>query len=52
MALSEQEIIRREKLQSLRNLGSILIPPNLFNSYFKAGQATFEDGKTVALLGR
>jgi hypothetical protein len=48
MALSEQEIIRREKLQSLRNLESILILQTFPNSYFKAGQSDFEDGKTVA----
>ena len=30
MALSEQEIIRREKLQSLRNLGINPYPANLF----------------------
>jgi lysyl-tRNA synthetase class 2 len=53
MALSEQEIIRREKLQSYATLESILILQTFScNSYFKAGQRNFEDGKTVTVAGR
>ena len=54
MALSEQEIIRREKLQSLRNLGINPYPANLFpvTHTSKQVKATFEDGKTVTVAGR
>jgi lysyl-tRNA synthetase class 2 len=54
MALSEQEIIRREKLQSLRNLGINPYPANLFPVTHTSKQVkeTFEDGKTVTVAGR
>lgn len=54
MALSEQEIIRREKLQSLRNLGINPYPANLFpvNHTSKQVKESFEDGKTVTVAGR
>lgn len=54
MALSEQEIIRREKLQSLRNLGINPYPANLFPVTHTSKQIkeTFEDGKTVTVAGR
>ena len=54
MALSEQEIIRREKLQSLRNLGINPYPANLFpvNHTSKQIKETFEEGKKVIVAGR
>ena len=54
MALSEQEIIRREKLQSLRNLGINPYPANLFpvNHTSKQVKDQFEDGKKVIVAGR
>ena len=46
MALSEQEIIRREKLQTLRNLGINPYPANLFpaNHTSKQIKESFEEG--------
>ena len=54
MALSEQEIIRREKLQSLRNLGINPYPANLFpvNHTSKQIKENFEEGKKVIVAGR
>ncbi|NRT11038.1 lysine--tRNA ligase [Flavobacterium sp. 14A] len=54
MALSEQEIIRREKLQSLRNLGINPYPANLFpvNHTSKQVKESFEEGKKVIVAGR
>jgi lysyl-tRNA synthetase, class II len=54
MALSEQEIIRREKLQSLRNLGINPYPANLFpvNHTSKQIKENFEEGKKVVVAGR
>ncbi|MCZ8229550.1 lysine--tRNA ligase [Flavobacterium sp.] len=54
MALSEQEIIRREKLQALRNLGINPYPANLFpvNHTSKQVKETFEEGKKVIVAGR
>jgi len=54
MALSEQEIIRREKLQSLRNLGINPYPANLFpvNHTSKQVKEGFEEGKKVIVAGR
>ena len=54
MALSEQEIIRREKLQNLRNLGINPYPANLFpvNHTSKQIKETFEEGKKVIVAGR
>lgn len=54
MHLSEQEIIRREKLEALRNLGINPYPANLFpvNSTSKKVKENFEEGKKVVLAGR
>ena len=54
MALSEQEIIRREKLQTLRNLGINPYPANLFpvNHTSKQVKESFEEGKKVIVAGR
>ena len=54
MALSEQEIIRREKLQNLRNLGINPYPANLFpvNHTSKQVKESFEEGKKVIVAGR
>ncbi|MCG9791254.1 lysine--tRNA ligase [Flavobacterium algicola] len=54
MALSEQEIIRREKLQALRNLGINPYPANLFpvNHTSKQVKESFEEGKKVIVAGR
>ncbi|MFT6748144.1 MAG: lysyl-tRNA synthetase class 2 [Flavobacterium sp.] len=54
MQLSEQELIRREKLTSLRNLGINPYPANLFpvNSISKQVKENFEEGKKVILAGR
>ncbi|MBP4138919.1 MULTISPECIES: lysine--tRNA ligase [Flavobacterium] len=54
MALSEQEIIRREKLQNLRNLGINPYPANLFpvNHTSKQIKESFEEGKKVVVAGR
>jgi lysyl-tRNA synthetase class 2 len=54
MALSEQEIIRREKLQNLRNLGINPYPAQLFpvNHTSKQIKESFEEGKKVIVAGR
>ena len=54
MQLSEQELIRREKLTSLRNLGINPYPANLFpvNHTSKQVRENFEEGKKVILAGR
>jgi lysyl-tRNA synthetase class 2 len=54
MALSEQEIIRREKLQGLRNLGINPYPADLFpvNHTSKQIKENFEEGKKVIVAGR
>ena len=54
MALSEQEIIRREKLQNLRSLGINPYPANLFpvNHTSKQIKESFEEGKKVIVAGR
>lgn len=54
MALSEQEIIRREKLGTLRELGINPYPANLFpvNHTSKQVKKTFEEGKKVIVAGR
>ncbi|MBC7524791.1 MAG: lysine--tRNA ligase, partial [Flavobacterium sp.] len=54
MQLSEQEIIRRDKLASLRELGINPYPADLFpvNSTSKQVKANFEEGKNVILAGR
>lgn len=54
MQLSEQEIIRREKLSKLRALGINPYPANLFpvNHTSKQIKDTFEEGKKVVVAGR
>ncbi|RAR69309.1 lysine--tRNA ligase [Flavobacterium aciduliphilum] len=54
MQLSEQEIIRREKLNALRALGINPYPANLFpvNHTSKQVKEHFEEGKKVILAGR
>ena len=54
MQLSEQEIIRREKLNTLRELGINPYPANLFpvNHTSKQVKEHFEEGKKVVLAGR
>ena len=54
MQLSEQEIIRREKLEAIRALGINPYPSNLFpvNSTSKQIKENFEDGKKIIIAGR
>ncbi|RYJ42125.1 lysine--tRNA ligase [Flavobacterium beibuense] len=54
MQLSEQEIIRREKLDSLRNLGINPYPANLFpvDHTSKQVKEDFAEGKKVVIAGR
>lgn len=54
MQLSEQEIIRREKLQALRTLGINPYPADLFpvDHTSKQVKETFEEGKKVTVAGR
>ena len=54
MQLSEQEIIRREKLDSLRNLGINPYPANLFpvDHTSKQVKEDFSEGKKVVVAGR
>ena len=54
MQLSEQEIIRREKLNALRALGINPYPADLFpvNTTSKQIKENFEDGKKVIIAGR
>jgi hypothetical protein len=49
MALSEQEIIRRENFNLYATLESILILQTFPVTHTKAGQRNFEDGKTVTV---
>jgi lysyl-tRNA synthetase class 2 len=54
MQLSEQEIIRREKLQKLRDLGINPYPADLFNITHTIDQlkSDFVEGKKVSIAGR
>jgi len=54
MALSEQETVRREKLQKLRDLGINPYPADLFpvNHTSKEIKEVFEEGKKVIVAGR
>lgn len=54
MQLSEQEIIRRDKLNALRELGINPYPADLFpvNQTSKQVKQNFEEGKKVILAGR
>jgi len=52
--LSELEILRREKLQKLRDMGINPYPADLYpvNSYTSDILKNFEEGKTVCIAGR
>ena len=54
MQLSEQEIVRREKLEKLRALGINPYPADLFpvDSYSKKIKETYVEGKKVVIAGR
>ena len=54
MQLSEQEVVRREKLGKLRELGINPYPADLFplNSNSKQIKADFSEGKQVIIAGR
>jgi len=54
MALSEQEIVRRQKLEQLRSLGINPYPANevFVDSNSKKIKSNFEEGKKVSLAGR
>jgi lysyl-tRNA synthetase, class II len=54
MQLSEQEIIRREKLNALRTLGINPYPADLYpvNTTSKQVKENFEEGKKVNVAGR
>ncbi|WP_179339688.1 lysine--tRNA ligase [Winogradskyella ludwigii] len=54
MQLSEQELVRRQKLEKLRALGINPYPADLFpvNHTSKQIKADFEDGKQVIIAGR
>ncbi|WP_438710165.1 lysine--tRNA ligase [Aquimarina muelleri] len=54
MQLSEQELVRREKLSALRNLGINPYPAPLYpvNHTSKQIKSKFEDGKKVIIAGR
>ena len=54
MQLSEQEVVRREKLGKLRELGINPYPADLFplNSNSKQIKADFSESKQVIIAGR
>ena len=54
MQLSEQEVVRREKLAKLRDLGINPYPADLFpiNSNSKEIKQDFSEGKQVIIAGR
>lgn len=54
MQLSEQEIIRREKLATLRSLGIEPYPANLYPVDYSSKQIkeSFEEGKKIVMAGR
>jgi len=54
MQLSEQEIVRREKLSKLRDLGINPYPANLYpvNSTSKQIKQDFAEGKQIVIAGR
>ncbi len=54
MQLSEQEIVRREKLDKLRALGINPYPADLFpvDCYSKQIKESYEEGKKVVIAGR
>lgn len=54
MHLSEQEVVRREKLNKLREIGINPYPANLYpiNTYSKDIKNNFEEGKQVIVAGR
>ena len=54
MQLSEQEIVRREKLDKLRDLGINPYPADLFpvDSYSKQIKENYKEGQKVVIAGR
>ena len=52
--LSEQEIIRREKLKKLREYGINPYPPELFKISYTTDQiiSNFEENKEISIAGR
>ena len=54
MQLSEQEIVRREKLTKLRELGINPYPANLYpvDQNSKQIKENYEEGKKVIIAGR
>ncbi|WP_411767391.1 lysine--tRNA ligase [Winogradskyella sp. A3E31] len=54
MQLSEQELVRREKLEKLRNLGINPYPADLFalDHTSKQIKSNYEEGKKVVIAGR
>ena len=54
MQLSEQEVVRREKLSKLRDLGINPYPADLFplDSNSSAIKTDFSEGKKVVIAGR
>ena len=54
MQLSEQELVRREKLRKLRELGINPYPADLYpvNNMSKQIKAEFKEGKKVVIAGR
>ena len=52
--LSEQELVRRESLKKLRDLGIEPYPAEAYkvNAYTKDCKANFEEGKAVCMAGR
>jgi len=54
MQLSEQELIRRDKLNTLREMGINPYPADLFpvNSTSKSIKETYSEGKKVVIAGR
>jgi len=54
MQLSEQEVIRREKLTKLREMGINPYPPALYpvNTTSKSIRDNYEEGKKVVIAGR
>ena len=54
MQLSEQEVVRREKLARLREIGINPYPANLYplDTDSKQIKSDFEEGKKVVIAGR
>ena len=54
MQLSEQELVRREKLQTLRNMGINPYPADLYPVDHTSDviKSNYEEGKKVIIAGR